>query len=411
MDNRWGHLNGVLERFISEGILTGCGMQVFKDNRLIYNHCVGSSTVSKETLLTDHTRLRIYSLSKTFTCACLMTLYEKGLFALDDPISRYIPEFSNPTICTSDTDISDVVPARRPITIRHLMTMTAGISYMSFVPEAGNLIEEHLLSHIRQFEADAIAGKPRTLHDLIAVIAKTPLKFEPGTHWLYGLDLSVIGYLVEVLSGKRLSEYMRETILEPLGLTNTCFNYEISDAEIANQTIPEAAWGLLELDVNQNEVKETPLGRVYGSKKAFTPGERLGFELPCGGMVSTLRDVGIYYAMLANGGSWNGVRILSPRTIDLMRTNNLDHVQMKDFAWEQNRGFGYGLGYRTMMSPSEAGFYLPEGSFGWDGASGCYALASPDHKLAVVFAEQSLPHHITYTIPRVMAALNADMCF
>ena len=92
-----------------------------------------------------------------------------------------------------------------------------------------------------------------------------------------------------------------------------------------------------------------------------------------------------------------------------MRANHLSPAQLADFAWEHNRGFGYGLGYRTMLSPAQAGFYMPEGSFGWDGASGCYALANPEHKLAVVFAEQSLPHHITYTIPRVMAALHADL--
>ena len=399
----------MLNRFVEEEVLTGCGLQVYRDGALLYSRCAGDAAVLEKTPLTERTRLRIYSLTKTFTCACAMMLYEQGRFALDDPVALYIPEFADMTVCTSPDDLSSTIPVRTPVTIRHLMTMTSGISYMAFIQGTGNAIEESLLRGIRALEADAAAGKPHTLHDLIDLIARTPLAFQPGEHWLYGLNLSVLGYLVEILSGKRLSDFMRETLWEPLGMTGTCFNYEIPDDQVANQTIPEALWAALGLQVSDEEAKPTAQGRVYGSKKAFMPAECLGFELPCGGMVSTLHDLGIYFAMLANGGTWNGKRFLSPRTIDLMRTNELTPTQLSDFAQEHNRGYGYGLGYRTMLEPAKAGFYMPEGSFGWDGASGCYALADPSRNMAVVFAEQSLPHHISYTIPRVIAALNADL--
>lgn len=402
------NLDNVLERFVTDDVLTGCGMQVILDNQLIYSRCVGAAAVDRHQLLCEDTRLRIFSISKTFTCAALMTLYEEGMFALDDPIADYLPEFSNPMVCISATDIRDVIPAKTPVTIRQLLTMTSGIAYMAFDPGEGP-VQKALLQAIKKMEADVAKGEKKTLQNLVEVIAQTPLCFQPGEHWLYGLSLSVIGRLVEVLSGRRFSDYVNNAIWQPLGLTRTCFNYQVPTGEvIAEQTIPEPFFDVLGLDVGGQAVT-TRRGKIYGSKEAFMPAERLGFELPCGGMVSTLHDLGVFYAMLANGGSWKNIHILSRRTIDLMRANQLSPVQLGDFAWEHNRGFGYGLGYRTMLDPAQAGFYMPEGSFGWDGTSGCYALASPDYKLAVIFAEQSLPHHISYTIPRVMAALHAEL--
>lgn len=404
----WNRLDNVLEQFVDDEVLIGCGLQVFQNNQLIYNQCVGSSTADGSRILTENTRMRIYSVTKTFTNVSLMMLYEHGLFALDDPIAEYLPEFSNPVVCVSKSDVHDVVPAKSPITIRHLLTMTSGIPYMAFLPGEGP-VQEALLESLRIIESEVAEGKKHDLHDLSEVIAKTPLCFHPGEHWLYGMNLSVIGRLVEVLSGKRLSDYMQKNIWEPLGLSHTCFDYQVPENEvIAERAISKSLCELFALDVN-NRMKATAHGEIYVSSTPFLPGEQLGFELPCGGIVSTLHDLGIYYAMLANSGSWHEHSILSRRTIDLMRANHLNSVQLADFAQQQNRGFGYGLGFRTMRNPAEAGFYMPKGSFGWDGASGCYALASPEHKLAFVFSEQSLPHHIEYTIPRVMAALHACM--
>ena len=156
---------------------------------------------------------------------------------------------------------------------------------------------------------------------------------------------------------------------------------------------------------SSGEIKE-----AVGSKIDVLPGSNLGIELPCGGLISTLHDLGRFYSMFANGGQWNGTRILGRRTIDLIRANELSTEQLPDFTvLSNNRGFGYGLGYRTMRSAAEAGFYLPEGTFGWDGACGCYGLANPDSHFSFVFVEQSLPHHIDYTIPRIVAAMNADI--
>ena len=404
---QWEHLNAVLERFIQEETLTGCGLQIFRDNQQIYNRCIGASTLDGKRPFTQDTRLRLHSMTKTFTCAALMTLYEKGLFTLDDPVAMYLPEFSNPMVCVSDTYIHDVVPAKTPITIRHLLTMTSGIPYWAFGPGEG-IIQNDILASVKEMEEGVLQGKTYTLEDLVKLIAKKPLCFHPGEHWLYGLSHTVVGRLVEVLSGKPLSTYLRETIWEPLGLTRTCFvNRLPADEEIAELTVAYEASEVLGIPVDESSFNAER--NVFGSKEDVLIGTRLGVDLPCGGMTSTLHDLGVYYAMFANGGSWNGVRILGRKTIDMMRANQLGPDQLPDFTQMINKGFGYGLGYRTMRNPVEAGFYLPEESFGWDGACGCFGIANPDHHVSFVFAEQSIPHHIDYTIPRIVAAMNADL--
>lgn len=405
---QWDHVNAVLERFVAEGTLTGCGLCIFQNNQLIYDRCTGAATLDGSRPLTPNTLLRLHSMSKTFTCAGLMTLYDKGMFALDDPIAQYLPEFAHPMVCVSDTDIHDVVPADKPITIRHLLTMTSGIPYWAFNPGEG-IIQNALLEAVEQLKQRYDGGEETTLAELVRIVAKFPLCFQPGEHWLYGLSLTVIGRLIEVLSGKTIGEYLRETIWNPLGLTHTEFsNHVPEDTEIAELTVSGELCKPLGCKVGEKEISRER--NVFGSKEDVLIGAKLGVELPCGGIISTLHDISILFAMFANGGSWNGNRILSPRTIDLMRANHLDVKPLAEFSqWDNNRGFGYGLGYRTMMNPAQAGFYMPEGSFGWDGAAGCYGLADPEHRLALIFAEQSIPHHIGYTIPRVVAALNADL--
>lgn len=406
--SQWNHLDRVLDRFVEDGVLTGCGMQIIYDGQMVYNRCAGAATVDGTRPFTEDTGLRMHSMSKTFTCAGLMTLYEKGLFTLNDPVAEYLPEFSNPMVCVSDTDINDVVPAKTPITIRQLLSMTSGLTYWGFWPGQG-LIEDDILASVKEIAEEVKNGKPYELADFVKLIARKPLCFQPGERWHYGLSHTVAGRLIEVLSGKRLSEYMRETIWEPLELERTCFSNSVPDpGEIADLTVSQELCGVLGLEVGK-DVFPAASGKAYGSRRDVLPGTNLGIELPCGGMISTLHDLGRYYSMFANGGSWNGTRILSRRTIDLMRANQLTPDQLPDFTQMINRGFGYGLGYRTMLHPETAGFYLPEGTFGWDGACGCFGAANPDHRLAFVFAEQSLPHHIDYTIPRVVAAMNADM--
>lgn len=410
MKTEWKKLNAVLNRFVDEGTLTGCGMRVFKEGEMVFDRSNGVSSADGSSPFTADTRLRMHSMTKNFTCAAVMTLYDQGMFALDDPIAEYLPEFSSPVVCVSDTDIHEVEPARTPITIRHLLSMRSGIPYWDFpgVPSEG-IVQNAYLQKQKEIAARIRNGESNSLEALVKDIASMPLCFHPGERWMYGLSLTVIGRLVEVLSGMHLSEYMKKTIWEPLGMTGTCFVTQLDGTEQIGEVMVPAE--LAEpMGLNPDMISH-PAGRedVFCSKTDVLPGTDLGVELPCGGLISTMHDIGRLFAMFAGGGELDGARVLGRRTIDLMRTNQLTPEQLPDFAQMTNKGFGYGLGYRTMLDPSAAGFYMPAGSFGWDGASGCYGLADPESNLAIVFAESSVPHHIHYTIPRVVAAMQADL--
>lgn len=404
------NLTNTLNRFVEEGTLIGCGMQVISDDRVVYNHVTGNATLDGRLPLTEDTRLRLYSVSKTFTIAGFLKLYEKGFFSLDDPVSRYLPEFSHPVVCLSKEDISQVEPAKRPITIRHLLTMTSGIPYMGLSLGAG-LVEDAYYEKIDNMLAKVRQGEQYRLKDFVRMIADIPLCFHPGEQWMYGFSHAVIGRLTEVLSGKSLGQYLKSEIWEPLGLSKTCFNIEVPKTEtIADQIIFENVCHPLGQQAETHErTAQLAAGTVYGSKEDIMPLCTSGIEVPCAGMVSTMRDLGQFVRMLSNGGSYEGQRILGQHTLNLARSDHLNSCQLKDFTqWENNRGFTYGLGYRTFRSCAEAGFYLPEGSFGWDGATGCYLIANLKHRFGFVFVEQSMPHHIAYTIPRIVAALNSE---
>lgn len=404
------NLTNTLNRFVEDKVLIGCGMQVISNDEIVYSHVAGNAALDGHLLLTEDTRLRLYSVSKTFTVAGFLKLYEQGLFSLDDPVCRYLPEFSHPLVCVSEDDLSQTVPANRQITIRNLLTMTSGIPYMG-VSLGKGLIEDAYYQKIDGMLARIGQGSRYSLGDFVKMIAEIPLCFHPGEHWMYGFSHAVIGRLIEVISGKLLSRYLQDEIWGPLGLSKTCFNIEVPEGEkIAEQIIFEEADRPMGRKVGDSGAETAvPAGPLYGCKTDVMPLCTSGIEVPCAGMVSTMRDLGQFVRMLSNGGVYEGRRILGRRTLDLARTDHLNRRQLEEFTqWENNRGFSYGLGFRTFRSSAEAGFYLPEGSFGWDGATGCYLLANPGNRFGFVFVEQSMPHHIAYTIPRLMAALNSE---
>jgi len=392
-------LNGFVER----EMLMGCGLMLYSKGKVVYKKSFGFAAADGSRPFAGDTLVRCYSVSKTFTCAGLMQLFEKGAFTLDTPVAEFLPEFSDPVVCKTPGSMEETEPARRPITIRHLLTMTSGIPYMSFVPGEGP-VQDAMFGEIVQMAANVQSGQNTyCLGDLVKMIASHPLCFHPGEHWMYGFSHAVLGRLIEVISGKTLGEYLSHHIWQPLGLTNTFFNNALpAGAQLAEQMLaPEVSAAL---EQNGARMTRSRSGKIVGYAGEVMPLGATGIEIPCGGMVSTLDDLSVYFAMLAEGGAWQGERILHRRTVDLMRANQIS-AEHRSEMWQwssSNLGFGYGLGYRTMMDFATAGFYLPEGSFGWDGAAGCYLLANPAQRFALAFTEQSLPHHILETIPRVL---------
>ena len=172
MKTEWTHLNTVLDRFTEAGTLIGCGMRIFKEGEMIYDRCTGVSTADGSLAFTADTRLRMHSMTKNFTCAAAMTLYDQGLFGLDDPIADYLPEFANPMVCVSDTDVSQVVPAASPITIRQLLSMRSGIPYWDFPGVPSERIVQHAYLEMQQEMAARVrAGDSNSLENLVKQIA------------------------------------------------------------------------------------------------------------------------------------------------------------------------------------------------------------------------------------------------
>lgn len=336
--------------------IAGNDLAVCLNGKMVYRHCTGWQDIGQGIPITEQTLYRMFSMTKLITCAAALQLWEQGGFLMNDPVADYLPEFARMTVREGNT----LREAAQPVLIQHLFSMTSGIDYDLGCPEILRAMEQH--------------GEGITTRQLVRAIAEKPLQFEPGTHWLYGLSHDVLGALIEVVSGQRFSDYLREHILEPLGMHSTWFREpgeRRKDVCIRYGLDAEGAWHRAD--------QGNPL----------QPGEQ--YESGGAGLTMTVDDyVRFACAMTAHGKSREGVRILAGRTVDLMRRNCLNEQQLQDM-WQTpaRQGYGYGFGVRTMLSPAMSGSPTGVGEFGWGGAWGSYTLLDPDRGVTIVYAEQA----------------------
>lgn len=363
-------LSDLLDSFLEIGI-PGVDCVVYQDHEEAFRHRAGYSDLEQKLPITGKETYFLFSCSKVVTCAAALTLLERGKFLLTDPLAAYIPEFSEMVLTNGEK-------AKTEIKIRDLFTMSAGFTYDIASPSITQVIREK-------------DGRATTL-DVVRAIAKEPLSFEPGTHWQYSLCHDVLAGLVEVVSGKRFGEYVTETIFEPLGMTKTSFGVSDKNQE---QLAPLYRFND---ETNRPELQKSEC--IY----TLTP------EYDCGGagMVSCTDDYILFADALANGGvGKNGSRILSPATVDLMRTNCLEGAALTDLNWIQHTGYGYGLGVRTMIDRAKGGAIGPVGEFGWGGAAGSYVLIDPNSRTALFYCQHMLNNKEPYTHPRLRNVLYA----
>ena len=342
---------------ICEDRIPGADLAVYMRHKCVFRHAAGFS--DKETgvkIKGDETYFG-YSVTKLLTCVCALTLFEKGAFLMTDPIREYLTEFSDMQVLEIDpAGKMNLRPAKRDITFRDLFTMTAGLDY--------NLGSKEILDAVSR------TGGEAPTREIMKAIAKSPLSFDPGERWQYSLCHDVLGGLIEVISGMRFETYMKKTLFEPLEMKSSALH--LNDAlksRLAMQYL------------NEDEKGVNPIGAVnpYVLGSAYDSGGA--------GLVTTVDDYIRFADMLANFGvGATGERILSRATVELMRANHLNDVQMKDFNWIQMTGYGYGLGVRTMVDPTR-GSLSPVGEFGWGGAAGAYVLIDPEREMSVYFAE------------------------
>ena len=367
-----GPLKHLLNRFLRPDGPIGCGLSVSYQGELLFQECAGYADLNASVPFDSRTIYRIFSDTKLFTVTAAMMLFEQGCFLLTDPVEEYLPCFSGGTYYQNDgSDTPHILPVSHPVTIQDLMRMTSGIPYGG---------ESSLTGRDIAAFGSFWPEEPITLQDFVKKLARVPLAYDPGTHWSYGYGMDVLGALIEVWSGRTLGEFLTEKLFKPLGMEDTSF---VLRADKANRLADVIT------------IRE-------GTKALFTEAEHLYrteylYESGGGGLLSTLEDMSVFTTMLSLGGTYRDARILSPRTIDLIRRNHLEPCQMADFqkvqrlTWPNMLGYGYGLGVRTMVDPAAGGSSSSAGEFGWSGAAGSWTMIDPDRKLCACYTHQLMP--------------------
>ncbi len=384
--------------FLTSWRIPGNSACVYYKNEKVFSYQSGFSDIENKIKMDDKRHFYIYSCSKVTTVAAALSLYEKGIFLLDDPLYAYIPEFKDMYVKDENENIAK---AKNPITIRNLFTMTAGFDYDFSRPAFD--------------EARKITnGKMDTLKT-IKCVAKEPLCFNPGEKWNYSIGHDVLAAFVEAVSGLKFRDYVRKNIFEPLDMNDSYYHV---NEKILNNMAEQYVFCDNDANQNKNDIVSmqcAPSGTDNGGyvkNKGKTNVHILGEEYDSGGagIITTADDYAKLVSALANGGlGANNNRILAPGTVELMRQNQLNENQAKYFSWDQLKGYGYGLGVRTLVDIGKSGSIGNIGEFGWGGAAGATVLADTKKNIALFYTHHMLNPQETYYQPRLRNVLYS--CF
>ena len=361
---RLKRLDAAMKKAVDEGRLAGVQTLLVRHGKAVHAQTYGKASLATGAPLKDDAIYRIYSMSKPVTGVAMMILYEEGKWSLDDPVTKYLPELKGLQVYAGEKDGKPVlVPAKRPPTMRELMSHTAGFGY--------GLGDQHPVD--KQFRAEKVF-EATSLNDMTARVARIPLLAQPGERWSYSIAVDLQGAIVERLSGQSLGDFMQARMFGPLKMTDTAF-----------QTGQAKAGRLSEVFVYN------PKTRQLEAAKGF-----VGFDLPdyvqppaahFGGMglVSTMEDYARFCQMLLNGGELDGARILSPASVELLGTNVLpDAMRVASDGRQASFGsehVGFGLDFMVVEDPRAAGQMVGKGSMSWGGAAGTWFWVDPTNDL------------------------------
>ena len=365
--------------------IPGNSVTVYFENKPVFTYQSGFSDVENQIPMQGGELFNIYSCSKPCTVTAALQLYEKGFFLLDDPLYEYIPAFRDMTV---REESGAVVKAKSPITMRHLFTMTAGLNYDTNVPW-------------RARAEKRTEGRMETLA-VAEELAKEPLFFHPGERWNYSLCHDVLAAAVEAISGQKFRDYVQQHIFDPLDMKTAGYHNSALRGRVAQQ------YRFAQSEDNDAvKLQSGEIASVDG--KLVNVGQNVcyyefGPEYDSGGagITTSIEDYAKLANALANGGiGATGEKILSQGTVELLRTNQLNDAQLKNYSWNQLTGYGYGLGVRTVLNRAKSGYNGLKGEFGWGGAAGATILVDPDMKIGVFYAHHMLNPQETYYQPRL----------
>lgn len=372
--SRLGKIVDVLRADVAAKKIPGAVLLVVRHGQTALYESVGKLDPEKDAAMPNDALFRIYSMSKPITSVAAMMLVEDGKLKLDDPVSKYLPEFKEMHVGVEKPGDDgqpklETEPAKRAITIQDLLRHTSGLTYGFFGP---GLVKKAYV------DANLGAGDPTTA-EFVQRLAKLPLAYQPGTTWDYSQSTDVLGRVIEVVSGQSLYQFEKSRLLDPLGMNDTSFYVTDADhqARIAEPFQSDRSFGV---GASMND-----------------PREPRRYESGGGGMVSSATDYGRFLQMLLNKGQLDGKRYLGPKTVEFMTTDQLDAAGIKHGPlYLPGPGYGFGLGFAVRTSLGGAPYPASVGEYYWGGAGGTYMWVDPKLDLYVVFMLQSPKWRLHY---------------
>lgn len=373
---RLERLDQHLQRFIDDGRLAGWSIAVTRHGELAHLTHAGRRDLEADLPVTDDTIWRIYSMTKPLTAVVAMMMWERGLFELNDPVDRYLPAFRDTRVWRSGSTTNPVTePITETLRVWHLFAHCSGITY--------GFMQAHPVDALYR-QAGMEWGTPPglDLEGVTDLVASLPLLFQPGTEWNYGMSIDVLGRLVEVVTGETFDVVLQREVLDPLGMDDTVWTVDETRAERLAALYIRNPGGGTALRFDQ-------MGRgALERRPCLEPG---------GGLSSTMADYLRFADMLLNGGERDGVRLLAPRTVEMMSRNvlpggaDLTAFGRPLFSETTFDGVGFGLGMSVTIDPATSMVAGSPGDFGWGGAASTSFLVDPVEDLTMVFLTQLLP--------------------
>ena len=363
---RLGRLDTAMQEYIGDERLAGTVVLVARRSQVIYFKAFGQRDMESEAAMQIDSIFRIASQTKALVSAGIMALQEQGQLLITDPLERYLPEFKETTVAIRNDDGGyDIVPSSRPIVLRDLLTHTAGISYGQG------------LAKDRWAEAGIqgwyFADRSEPVGETVARMAELPFDAQPGDRWVYGYNTDILGAVAEQVSGQPLDVFLRDTILDPLGMEDTHFYLPETKVDRLATVYSTAKDGL--------ERAPDP-GHMVGQGQ-YVNGPRASFSGGAG-LVSTASDYARFLQMMLNGGTLDGRRVLGRKTVELMTVDHLHGVEFRP-------GQGFGLGFYVIEDVGARGVPGTVGEFGWGGAYHSTYWVDPAEELVVVYMTQLIP--------------------
>jgi CubicO group peptidase (beta-lactamase class C family) len=366
--------NHLKRRYIDAGRFPGTQLLVYRRGKVVHSAVQGFADVERKAPVKDDTIFRIYSMTKPITSVAFMMLFEEGRVALDEPVHKYIPEWKNLGVFVAGIAPAFLTrPPSRPMLIVDLLRHTSGLTY-------GFQQRTNVDAAYREKKLGAVE-KDGTLQSMIEDLATIPLEFSPGEAWNYSVATDVLGYLIGKISGKPFEQFVRERILDPLGMTDTGFHVPADKAHRLAACYSAEKGGMV--------LQDDPTKSSFLSPPSFISGG--------GGLCSTAADYLTFCRALLNGGELGGVRLLGPKTLALMTSNHLPggrelpEMSRSLFSEAAYNGVGFGLGFSVTMDPAKTLIPGSPGEYAWGGAATTSFWIDPAEELITIFMTQVLP--------------------